>query len=291
MNTRTFAVIGWPLGHSLSPIIQQAAFDAAQLDATYVAIPTPPGDEQRRFDEVRKGELSGLNVTIPHKHAAFHAMDSLTEAASSLGAVNTVICDNGQLRGDNTDLQGFLDSLRTFGEFDPNGANVVVLGAGGSARAVVHALAASQPKSVLVANRTLRRAQVLASSVTELRGPKIHASTLDADQLEDQLSKSTLLVNTTSVGMVGGPEPDKSPINPSWLHKNLLVFDIVYRPTTTPLLHAAELTGAKTLGGLEMLVLQGAASFKQWTGENPSLDAMFGAGRAALSSNQLTGAS
>ena len=103
MNTRTYAVIGWPLGHSLSPIIQQAAFDAAQLDATYVAIPTPPGDEQRRFDEVRKGELSGLNVTIPHKHAAFHAMDSLTEAANRLGAVNTVICDNGQLRGDNTD--------------------------------------------------------------------------------------------------------------------------------------------------------------------------------------------
>ena len=290
MNTRTYAVIGWPLGHSLSPIIQQAAFDAAQLDATYVAIPTPPGHEQRRFDEVRKGDLSGLNVTIPHKNTAFHAMDFLTEAASSLGAVNTIIYENGKLKGDNTDMQGFLDSLQTFGKFDPVGTNAVVLGAGGAARAVVHALATCQPESVLVANRTLRRAQELATSVTEIRGTTIHASTLDTDRLEAQLSKSTLLVNTTSVGMAGGPEPNKSPVNPSWLHKNLLVFDIVYGPTTTPLLHAAKSTGAKTLGGLEMLVLQGAASFKQWTGENPPLDAMFSAGWAAVSSNQPTGA-
>jgi shikimate dehydrogenase len=290
MNKHTYAVIGWPLGHSLSPVIQQAAFDASHLDATYVAIPTPPGDEQLRFDEVRKGELSGLNVTIPHKHSAFHAMDSHTAAASKLGAVNTVIRDNGKLWGDNTDLQGFVESLRTFGQFDPAGANTVVLGAGGSARAVVHALADSQPRSIVVANRTLRRAQALASSVAGPVGPKIHASTLDANQLEDQLAKSTLLVNTTSVGMVGGPEPDKSPINPVWLHEGLLVFDIVYRPTITPLLHAAGIKGAKTLGGLEMLVLQGAASFKQWTGEDPSLDAMFDAGRAALSSNRPTGA-
>ena len=284
-----YAVIGWPLGHSLSPVIQQAAFGALHLDATYVAIPTPPGNERLRFDEVRRGELSGLNVTIPHKHAAFHAMDSHTAAARKLGAVNTIIRDNGQLRGDNTDLHGFAESLRTFGQFDPTGANVVVLGAGGAARAAVYALADSQAKSMVIANRTLQRAQSLAATVTDTSGPEIRTSTLNANQLEDEISRSTLLVNTTSVGMMGGPDPDMSPINPTWLHKRLLVFDIVYRPTITPLLHAAELTGARTLGGLEMLVLQGAASFKQWTGEDPSLDAMFGAGRAALSSNRQTG--
>ncbi|MCY3925872.1 MAG: shikimate dehydrogenase, partial [bacterium] len=114
-----YAVIGWPLGHTLSPVMHQAALDELGLDATYTALPTPPGTENDRFDDVRAGALAGLNVTIPHKLAAFRAVDRRTPAAERTGAVNTVIRDGPRLLGDNTDPYGFIQALRQFGGFDP----------------------------------------------------------------------------------------------------------------------------------------------------------------------------
>ena len=277
-----YAVIGWPLGHTLSPVMHRAALDELGLDATYTALPTPPGAEPNRFQDVRTGALDGLNVTIPHKLAAFRAMDRLTPAAQRTGAVNTVIRDGSNLLGDNTDPYGFIEALRQFGGFDPAGSSAVVLGAGGAARAAVLALLDSGARRILVANRTPARAHELVKNLKAPDGPPIDAYALADSRLPRLMPHAQLLVNTTSVGMDGGPAPAESPVPPDWLHPNLFVYDIVYRPAVTPLLAAAQQIGASTLGGLEMLVMQGAASLQQWTGHPAPARTMLTAARTAL---------
>ena len=280
-----YAVIGWPLGHTLSPVMHQAALDELGLDATYTALPTPPGTESDRFQDVRAGKLAGLNVTIPHKLAAFRAMDRLTPAAERTGAVNTVIRDGPNLLGDNTDPYGFIEALRQFGGFDPAGTSAVVLGAGGAARAAVIALLDSGARKIVVANRTELRAHELVKDLGPAGSTPIQAYGLDDTRLRRDLANAQLLVNTTSVGMSGGPDPSASPAPPEWLHPNLFVYDIVYRPAVTPLLAAAQACGAPTLGGLEMLVMQGAASLEQWTGRTAPARTMLAAARTALNAS------
>lgn len=277
-----YAVIGWPLGHTLSPVMHQAALDELGLDATYTALPTPPGGENDRFEDVRAGALAGLNVTIPHKLAAFRAVDRRTPAAQRTGAVNTVIRDGPRLLGDNTDPYGFIQALRQFGGFDPSGASVVVVGAGGAARAAVIALIDSGARRILVANRTEARAHELANDLQAPDSAPIDACALTDAHLSQTLAAAQLLVNTSSVGMSGGPAPAASPVPPECLHPNLFVYDIVYRPAVTPLLAAAQQCGAPTLGGLEMLVMQGAASLQQWTGRPAPARTMLTAARTAL---------
>lgn len=281
-----YAVIGWPLGHTLSPVMHQAALDELGLDATYTALPTPPGTESDRFDDVRTGNLAGLNVTIPHKLAAFRAVDRRTPAAQRTGAVNTVIRDGPRLLGDNTDPYGFIQALRQFGRFDPSGASVVVLGAGGAARAAVLALLDSGARRILVANRTPARALELANDLQASDGASIDACALTDTRLTQHLAAAQLLVNTSSVGMSGGPAPAASPVPADGLHSNLFVYDIVYRPAVTPLLAAAQQCGAPTLGGLEMLVMQGAASLQQWTGRPAPARTMLTAARTALEASE-----
>lgn len=283
-----YAVIGWPLGHTLSPVMHQAALDELCLDATYTALPTPPGTEADRFQDVRAGQLAGLNVTIPHKLAAFRAMDRLTTAAERTGAVNTVIRDGPRLLGDNTDPFGFLEALRQFGGFDPAGASVIVVGAGGAARAAVLALLDSGARRILVANRTPARAHELITAIASADNTPIHACGLTDSRLRKDLAAAQLLVNTTSVGMSGGPAPAASPVPAGRLHPNLFVYDIVYRPAVTPLLAAAQACGAPTLGGLEMLVMQGAASLQQWTGRPAPARTMLTAARTALEASEST---
>ena len=277
-----YAVIGWPLGHTLSPVMHQAALDELGLDATYTALPTPPGTEIDRFEDVRTGALAGLNVTIPHKLAAFRAVDRRTLAAERTGAVNTVIRDGPHLLGDNTDPYGFIQALRQFGGFDPSGASVVVVGAGGAARAAVIALSDSGARRILVANRTEARAHELANDLQASEGAPIDSCALNEPRLSRDLAAAHLLVNTSSVGMAGGPAPAASPVPAGCLHPDLFVYDIVYRPAVTPLLAAAQAIGAPTLGGLEMLVMQGAASLQQWTGRPAPARTMLAAARAAL---------
>ncbi|MDE2769222.1 MAG: shikimate dehydrogenase, partial [Chloroflexota bacterium] len=213
-----YAVIGWPLGHTLSPVMHQAALAELGLDATYTALPTPPGAEDDRFNDVRTGALAGLNVTIPHKLAAFRAVDRRTPAAERTGAVNTVIRDGPRLLGDNTDPYGFIQALRQFGRFDPAGASVVVLGAGGAARAAVLALLDSGARQILVANRTEARAHDLVNDIEPANSTPIRACGLDDNRLCQDLSAAQLLVNTTSVGMSGGPAPAASPVSAGSLH-------------------------------------------------------------------------
>ncbi len=289
MSSLRYALIGWPLGHTLSPTIHQAAIDTLKLNATYEAVPTPPGDLAERIQELRDGVWAGLNVTIPHKTDAARLADRLTPTADRLGAVNTLHGESGLLVGDNTDSEGFLNALRVYGGFEPHETAAVVLGAGGAARAVAFALAAAGAARIAVANRTAERARDLATRILEVTGVATHGHGLSPDELSASLDSADLLINTTSVGMDGGPAPMDSPIPSELLRPNLFVYDIVYRPARTRLLADAEDAGCRVLGGIEMLVLQGAASLRRWTGQEPPIDAMLQAGRAALDTSHAVG--
>ncbi len=276
-----FGVIGWPLGHTLSPAFQQAALDALGVSAVYRALPTPPEDVETRLREARCGEWRGLNVTIPHKLRVAELVDCRTPAAERLAAVNTVDARDGRLIGDNTDVEGFSRALTEHGHFDPSGRRAVLVGAGGAGRAVAWALADLGVEHLTLANRRRERADALAAA---LAGQPIAVTScgLDDPALHGELRAAALLVNATSLGMAGGPDPLAAPLPRSWLHDSLFVCDIVYRPAETPLLAQARSIGCRVLGGLEMLVLQGAASLERWLGRPAPVGTMMEAARNAL---------
>ncbi len=275
--TDRYAVIGYPLGHTISPAFQQAAFDHLGLDAIYEAIETPPADLSRRISELRSGRLSGMNVTIPHKNEIVASLDHITDTARLTGAVNTVTATDGGLKGDNTDVAAIEEVLRRSNV--PTGIDCLLLGAGGAARAALLALS-RRGDNLTVANRTLSNAEQIVRNLAPDSGFKTIG--LDSPSLTAIARDTRLILNTTSIGMHGGPAPDRSPLPAAALHADQTVFDIVYRPTTTPLLAAASSAGAECLGGLEMLILQGAHSFQIWTGREPPFDIMLAAGRRAL---------
>ena len=275
--TDRYAVIGYPLGHTLSPAFQQAAFDALGIDARYEAIETPPPALSARVDELRSGQIAGLNVTIPHKLEIVAELDHVSDTARLTGAVNTVSVTEDGLHGDNTDVGAIEEVLRRAGV--PAGVPALLLGAGGAARAALLALSRRGDR-IVVANRTPSRASRMVSRLVPNGG--IEVLSIDDPALPDLARNARLIVNTTSVGMEGGPAPTASPLPTGSLHPDHTVFDIVYRPRQTALLEAAAAAGATCIGGLEMLILQGARSFQIWTGREPPLDVMLAAGRRAL---------
>ncbi len=277
-------VIGYPLKHSISPQFQQPAFDALGLGVSYRAYETPPADLPAFVAGLRSPEWLGCNVTIPHKQAVFSLMDEVTDEARLIGAVNTIIRGrDGQLIGHNTDAEGFLRALTSDAGFDPAGAAVVLLGAGGAAPAVAVALLRTGAARVWIANRTVERARALVDALGRHFGPeRLAALPLTADALRSVLAEASLLVNSTSVGMAHGPAPAATPVPPHLLGPHLLVYDLVYNPAQTPLLIAAARAGARTQPGLPMLIYQGAASFERWTGRPAPIGLMLEAGRQAL---------
>jgi len=275
--TDRYAVIGYPLGHTISPAFQQAAFDHLNIDACYEAIETPPDQIGQRLDDLRSGRLSGLNVTIPHKTGIVAGLDRVTDTARLTGAVNTVTATHDGLEGDNTDVAAIQEVLRRANV--PTGIDCLLLGAGGAARAALVALSRRGDR-VTIANRTTSNAQQIVRDLAPDSG--FNTIALDSPSMTALAHNSRLIVNTTSIGMHGGPAPDRSPLPDEAFHAGQTVFDIVYRPTTTPLLAAAARAGATCLGGLEMLILQGAHSFQIWTGRKPPFNVMLAAGRQAL---------
>lgn len=269
------AVIGSPVRHSLSPALHNAAFEAADLDWTYVAFEVAAGHGAAAVSAMRALDLAGLSVTMPHKSDVAAAVDRLSPAAAELGAVNCVAWDSGQLVGHNTDGDGFIDALRLDLGVEPSGCRVVVLGAGGAARAVVRALAAAGAAEVVVVNRTAARAEAAAA----LAGAAGRIGSM-AD-----VAVSDIVVNATPVGM-GDPVEDGLPVPVRALRSEQVVTDLVYQPLVTPLLRAAADCGATTLNGVGMLLYQAARSFRLWTGVDPRIDAM----RAVLAENLNGGA-
>lgn len=268
------SVIGSPISHSLSPVIHNAGFRAAGLDWVCVALPVAAGNAPAAAEGMRVLGIRGMSVTMPHKSEILGSLDELTEHAELLGSVNCVTSNDGRLVGDNTDGQGFLAGLRADFGFDPAGADCVVLGAGGAARAVVLALADAGAGTVRVLNRTpdnARRAAGLAGRVGAVGRP-------------DDVAGADLVVNATPVGMADTERSsaDAVPLDPALLHEGQVVAELVYHPAETPLMRLAAAAGARTANGVSMLVHQAGIAFTNWTGHAAPIDAMAAAARAAL---------
>ena len=282
--TKKVFLIGHPVGHSISPTFQQAAFDYHGMDVTYQAIDVDPHQLQRAVDDLRKEDILGANVTVPYKELIIPMLDSGSDDVAAIGAVNTVVNTEGQLVGNNTDAEGFLKSTLSSINIDPSGKSVLLLGAGGAARAVAVALAKRGASSIFIANRDLDRAHRLVDTLRPI-GNISGAIGLSSTKLEAIAYSSDIIVNCTSLGMSGGPHPDLSPIDKKFIPKGSTVIDLVYNPSVTPILRDAQEVGAQTLGGLTMLVYQGSISFKMWTGIDAPIDIMLEVARKALNPN------
>ncbi|MFC1957159.1 shikimate dehydrogenase [Chloroflexota bacterium] len=250
-KTQVCGVIGDPIEHTMSPVMHNAAFRELGLDYVYVAFRVKSEELAGAIEGMRALNIRGLNVTIPHKVNIIPLLDSLDPLAEKLGAVNTVVHRGGVLRGHNTDASGFLQALRDK-EVTPEGKNVVILGAGGAARAISFILA-DKKANLLILNRLeeMDWAEELASKISTVFGQKVRALELKEANLRTALDKAELLVNATSVGM--SPNTDLTPVPARLLRPDLVIFDIVYNPIKTKLTTEASQAGCETVMGLDML--------------------------------------
>jgi shikimate dehydrogenase len=257
-------LVGHPVEHSVSPAMHNACFKALGLDYEYRLAPVEPGGLAAFIGgAVRRRRVRGCNVTIPYKVEVMEYLDEVDEASEAIGAVNTVVNDDGVLRGYNTDYVGGVEALEEeYGDLDD--AGVVVLGAGGAARALAYGLG-RRARSVTVLNRDPGRAEALVNRLNG--GSKASLNHGSLSDLGDHIGSADILVNATPLGM--SPHTDQTPAPKELLHRGLLVYDLVYNPLRTRLLREAEAAGARTLGGLKMLVCQGAEAFRLWTGLEP----------------------
>lgn len=285
-HTRVVGVIGDPVAHSLSPTLHNAAFEALGLDWIYVAFPVARGRGADAVAAVSALGLAGLNVTMPHKEDVAGACDELTADAAALRSVNTVVAQpGGRTLGDSTDGPGFLDALADDG-IDVGGQPVLVLGAGGAARAVVLALGRAGALVTIAARRpdVAEAAAALVAGTTTVPLGALAAGAAGPSAAGGSVHRVdpaafTVIVNATPLGMSGG---DPLPVDPEALHGKQSVVDLVYHPADTPLLSAARAKGALAVNGLGMLLHQAARSFMLWTGQPAPLDAMRVAATAAL---------
>ena len=263
-KTKLCGLIGDPVEHTMSPAMHNAAFRELGIDFLYVPFRVKKEELGKAIEGMRALNIKGLNVTIPHKVAVVQFLDELDPLAEKIDAVNTIVNDNGRLKGYNTDASGFLQALLERG-IEPEGKNVVMLGAGGASRAVSFILA-DRGAHLAILNRReeLSWAEDLAGRISQIFGKEVKALELDRENVVKALGKADILVNATSVGM--SPNADQTPVAFDRLKSGLVVFDIVYNPIKTRLLREAEIAGSKTIGGLDMLVWQGALAFEKWTG-------------------------
>ena len=226
-------IIGFPIGHSISPVFQQAALDHLELDASYQAWEVKPHDVAEFIQELRDPDVLGINVTVPHKEAVIPHLDEVGEWATAAGAVNTIVNRNGTLTGHNTDGSGFLRALRDAGGFEPQGRRVLILGAGGAARGVVLALIREGTAQITIANRTQARA-VLLSQMAIYNGLNAQAISLDPESLAGAAASAELIVNCTTIGMVHGPDERRSLLTWQQIPSTAMVNDWCIIPWRRP---------------------------------------------------------
>lgn len=272
-TTEIYGIFGHPVSHSLSPVMHNSAFNALGLDCVYVAFDIHPDNIGRAADALRIFGIKGINITIPHKQSIIPFLDEIAPDAKFTGAVNTVKNEGGRLSGFNTDVGGFLRAIQEDLDFMPEGSNVLVVGAGGAARAVMSALCMNKARSIAVANRTYRRAESLGEEFsTHFKEINIKPLSLeDTDGIKALLEETDIVVNSTSTGMQGAGTLEL-PLES--LKETAVVYDLVYKPRETPLVVEARKLGHRASGGLSMLLYQGARSFEIWTGVNAPVDVM-----------------
>ena len=256
-TTRIYGIIGYPVKHSFSPRMHNAAFSALKMDARYLAFLVKPEQIQQALEGIRVLNVSGVNVTVPHKSAVIPYLDEIAPLAQKLGAVNTILNDEGRLSGTNTDISGFVRSLGDL-NFSPKNKTMVVLGAGGSARAVLAGLADAGASRIMIHNRTVARAESLvlefSQNFTETQFSAVSLQTVKNSNLD-------LLVNTTTVGM----QSDATPLDLSQCVEIKHVLDLIYSPAKTRLLRQAQELNIPALNGSGMLLYQGCDAFTFWT--------------------------
>lgn len=270
-NTKVLGIFGYPVTHTLSPVMQNAAIQKLGLNYVYVPFEVRPEELESAVKSIKALGIAGVNVTVPHKENIMPFLDEVTEEAALIGSVNTIVNKDGRLIGHNTDSAGYIRSLREDAGFEPKGKNLLVIGAGGAARGIIAGLSLEGASRIIIANRTVEKAASLADEFgTKFSSVSFISASLSALKDHSILSSIDLIINTTSAGIEGGaPEVDFS-LTP----KLTLVSDIVYKPPVTPFMKAAEAAGRRTIGGLGMLIYQGAISFEIWTGQKAPVDAM-----------------
>jgi shikimate dehydrogenase len=281
-TTRVVGVLGYPVRHSLSPDMHNAAFEALEMDWCYLPFEVAPDDLEPAVRGLAALGVVGVNLTIPHKRAIVPHLDEVRGDAEITGSVNTIHFEGGRAIGYSTDGDGFLGALAELA-VEPAGSRVVVLGAGGSAAAITVALIRAGVAAITIANRTAERAEALARLLAghARTGTEVSVVPWRPEAIGEALAGANLMVNTTSIGMKGSPER-ALPLPTGALRTDLAVYDIVYTPLETPLLRTARKAGCRALGGARMLVLQGAVSFRIWTGIDPPVKVMESALRAGL---------
>ena len=269
-KTKVCGIIGDPIEHTMSPVMHNAAFKNKGVDYVYLPFRVKKEELGKAIEGMRALNIRGLNITIPHKVAVIPFLDELDPLADKIGAVNTIVNDDGVLKGYNTDATGFLQALREK-EIEPKGKSVVILGAGGASRAISFILV-ERGSSLVILNRTWDKAKICADRITKIFQRETTALKLNRENLAAALSQADILVNATSVGM--SPDINETPVTSNLLKLGLVVFDIVYNPIKTRLQREAEATGATVISGLDMLVWQGALAFEKWTGLKAPVELM-----------------
>ncbi|HIJ80105.1 MAG TPA: shikimate dehydrogenase [Desulfuromonadales bacterium] len=265
-TTQVVGIIGYPVGHSLSPAMHNAAFAAAGLDYTYIPFPVHPDNLGAAVIGLTAAGITGFNVTIPHKTAIMPFIDTLHESAEAAGAVNTVLIRDGVLTGYNTDGDGFIQAATQELGFTTSGSDVVIIGAGGGARGAIAALCRNGVRRIVICNRTVGKAAALASNFSQ-RYPETEFRITSQDEMpSSDLSSASLLVNTTSLGMNG---ENLDFIQLSSMPYNAGIFDMVYAPPETALMKKAAKAGIRAVNGLGMLAAQGEHAFSIWAGQKP----------------------
>ncbi len=263
-------VIGDPIKHSLSPIIQNAAFDYLNLDFIFLAFQVKATELKKAIDGIRGLGIHGLNVTMPHKSAVIDYLDEVNSTVKFLGSANTVLNRDGILSGYCTDGVGALNALKENG-VALSGKKVLLLGAGGAAKAIALALV-QEVAELAILNRSAKKAEAFAETLERKFGQKVVGGKLSPVAIAENLRNSDVLINATSAGMK--PNSSQSLVAPQWLRSDLAVMDIIYDPIETKLAKDAKGAGASVISGVEMLIYQGAASFEIWTGRAAPIEVM-----------------
>lgn len=269
-KTNCVGILGYPVGHSLSPVMHNAAFKKNQMDYVYIPLPTAPADLRAAVSALKAWNFRGANVTIPHKVAVMEYLDEIAEDARMIGAVNTITIRDGRAIGSNTDGIGFIASLRK-ADAAPEGGRAVLLGAGGAARAVVWGLLQHGIEKITILVRNVKKGLAFAKRFASHGDIKVYA--FGDTEAKEALRTCTLLVNTTPLGMA--PNLDAMPeVDWTDVAENAVVYDLIYTPLITRFLREARERGHRTINGKDMLIEQGAESFFQWTGIEPHRPSM-----------------
>ncbi len=267
-------IIGNSIKHSLSPIIQNLALKTHNIDANYEIWDTPLSELKNRIEFLKEYGVLGANVTIPYKEQVIPLLDSLSDEVKAIGAVNTIVNRNGQLHGENTDSKGFIKDITDRHNITITNKNILVLGAGGSSKAIIYGLLKNNCKTVTIINRTQAKAEDIVNKFSDMGN--IKTTSLNINQTENLLNFD-IIINCTSFGMKHSELEGKLPIPKHLIKQCSIFYDLVYNPTITPIVQEIQKSGGIGINGIGMLIEQGGLSFKLWTGLEAPIEAMYSA--------------